>query len=87
MIKVIIENIKRLFGNIDKKILKILKAGFYFCFCIAIISVIILFTYLFFIHNDFIYQIGILIFQLSICYTSEFIVSAFAVDTIIKQLN
>lgn len=86
MIKPIITKLKNTIKNLDKKALKILKYGLKFCFVISLLSMAFLTTYLFFLHNYYIYQIGILIFQLSLCFTAEFIVSAIAVDTIKKQI-
>lgn len=87
MIKQMIKKLKNTFENFDKRIINILKYGFRFCLLISITSNIILITYLFFIHNIFLYQIGLTIFQISLCFFSEFIVSALAVDTICKQLE
>lgn len=86
MIKQMIEILKNTVTNFDEKILRILKIGFRLCFGIAIVSVIVLIIYLFFVHSIFLYQIGLMIFQISLCFTAEFIVSAIAVDTISKQL-
>ena len=86
MLKNLIKKFKNTVDNFDKKIVKILKYGLRFCFCVAIVSVAVLITYLFFVHSNFIYQIGLAIFQLSLCFTAEFIVSAIAVDTISKQV-
>lgn len=71
--------------NLDKKIIKILNYGLKFCFGILIISAVILFTYLFFLHSDFVFQIGLLIFQIGICFIAEFFASAITVDAICKQ--
>ena len=87
MFKQMIDKLKNTVNNFDEKILKILKYGFRFCFGVAILSVAILITYLFFVHSDFLYQIGLTLFQLSLCFTAEFIASAIAVDTIIKQIG
>lgn len=87
MIKQMLEKLKNTLKNFDIKILKILKYGLRFCLLISILSVLILATYLFFIHNDFIYQIGLLVFQLSLCFAAEFIASAITVDTIQKQIT
>ena len=86
MIKQIFNKLLDTFKNLDKKILKILNHGLKFCFCILILSAVILFTYLFFVHSVFLFQLGLLTFQLGICFISEFFVSAIAVDTISKQI-
>lgn len=77
---------KKTFDNIDKNIIKIMKNGLKFCFLILIISIFILITYLFFIHNNFIYQIGLIVFQLSLYFAADFIISGLAIDTIRKQV-
>ena len=71
--------------NLDKKIIKILNYGLKLCFTILILSGFILITYLFFIHSDFIYQIGLLTFQIGICFVAEFFASAITIDAISKQ--
>lgn len=78
--------IKDLFLNIDKKDLKIMRTGLKFCFLILLTSMIILLTYLFFMNSVFIYEIGILVFQLSLYFAIDFIVAGIVVDTIQKQL-
>lgn len=85
MIK-IIEKLKALFKDIDKKDLKIMRNGLKFCFFILIISISILFTYLFFINDFFVYQVGIMMFQLSLYFGIDFIVAGLVVDTIQKQI-
>ena len=81
MLNKIIDTIK----NLDKKILKILNYGLKFCFAILVLSAIILVTYLFFVHSDFVFQTGLLTFKIGLCFISEFFTSAIAVDTISKQ--
>lgn len=85
MIKQIINKLFDTLKNLDKKVLKILNYGLKFCFGIIILSAGILVTYLFFIHSDFVFQIGLLTFQIGICFILEFFVSAITVDTIAKQ--
>ena len=85
LIKKIIITIIKSLNNLDKKILKILKYGLKFCFAILVLSAIILVTYLFFVHSGFIFQIGLLTFQIGLCFIAEFFASAIAVDTISKH--
>lgn len=87
MIKQLFNQLLDTLKNLDKRILKILNYGLKFCFGIIILSTLMLFTYLFFLHSDFVFQIGLLTFQLGICFISEFFVSAIAVDTISKQIT
>ena len=81
-----IHKIKEVFDNIDKKDLKIMRNGLKFCFLILLISVTMLITYLFFINNIFVYEIGILVFQLSLYFAIDFIVAGIVIDTIQKQI-
>ena len=81
-----IHKINDIFKNIDKKDLKIMRNGLKFCFLILLVSIAILVTYLLFIHSIFIYEIGLLIFQLSLYLAIDFIVAGIVVDTIQKQL-
>ena len=85
MIKQIFNKLLDTLKNLDKKILKILNYGLKFCFGIIIISALILFTYLFFVHSDFLFQIGLLTFQIGLCFIAEFFASAITVDAISKQ--
>lgn len=85
MIKQLFNQLLDTLKNLDKRILKILNYGLKFCFGIIILSAGILVTYLFFIHSDFVFQIGLLTFQIGICFILEFFVSAITVDTIAKQ--
>jgi len=81
-----IHKIKDIFKNIDKKDLKIMRNGLKFCFLVLLVSMAILITYLFFINSILIYEIGILIFQLSLYLAIDFVVAGIVVDTIQKQL-
>ena len=83
----LIDKLKSMFKNIDKKALKLMKNGLKFCFLILLISIIILLTYLFVTKNIFVYQIGILIFQLILYFSIDFIVAGLVVDTIQKQIT
>ncbi len=77
---------KEAFLNLEPKALTIMKNGLSFSFIIAFLGIIILITYLFFIHNYLIYKIGLLIFQLGLYFAADFIVSGLAVDSIKKQI-
>ena len=85
MLKQMLNKIIDTLKNLDKKIIKILKYGLKFCFAIIVLSAIILVTYLFFVHSDFVFQIGLLTFQIGLCFIAEFFASETAVDTISKQ--
>ena len=86
MLYFIKKKIENLFNNLDKQTLKIIKLGLLFCSGILALSLIILITYLFFIHNNFVYNIGILTFQIALYFAVYFIISGVTVDTIKKQM-
>ncbi len=86
MFKQLFKKIKCIFGNLDKKVLKIMKNGLKFSFLVLLFSMAILITYLFFVHNNLIYQIGLLVFQLALYFAFDFVISGIAVDSIKKQL-
>ena len=81
-----IHKIQDIFKNIDKKDLKIMRNGLKFCSLILLVSIVILLTYLFFMNSVFVYEIGILVFQLSLYFAIDFIVAGIVVDSIQKQL-
>jgi len=82
MIKTIIEKFK----NFDKKTHIILKYGLQFCFILCIISIAIMLTYNFTYHLPILYHIGLSLFQLSITFCIEFIICAFIVDGLKKEM-
>ena len=76
-----------LFNELDKKGLKIMRNGLKACFIILLKSIFILFTYLFLNDDVFVYQFGIMLFQLSLYFAIDFIVAGIVVDTIKKQIT
>ena len=76
-----------LFNELDKKGLKIMRNGLKACFIILLTSIFILFTYLFLNDDVFVYQFGIMLFQLSLYFAIDFIVAGIVVDTIKKQIT
>lgn len=79
--------IKEIFNNLDKTDLKIMKTGLKISFGILVISLVFLCTYLLFIHNLFLYNLGLSIFKFSSYIAVEFIVCGIIVDLIYKQVN
>ena len=75
------------FKNIDKDIIKIMKNGIKYCFFISIIASFILLFYNYFKLSPIIYYIGLAIFKLSLTFIVEFIICAFSIDLIKKQLT
>ena len=86
MIYFFLKKIKFAFLDLDKNILKIIKNGLIFCLFILLISISILTIYLLFVHNVILYQIGILILQISLYFSIDFIISGFTIDIIRKQI-
>ena len=78
----IVEKIRDLFKNVNKKILKIMKCGLQFSFMIWIIATAILCTYLLFYHDSFLYSLGLTSFKLGIIIGIEFIICGLSVDAI-----
>lgn len=76
------ETLKSTFKNLDKKNLNILLTGLKICFFILLFSIAILITYLLFIHNYLIYQIGLMVFQMSIYFAIACVISTMAIDSI-----
>lgn len=82
MIKKLIDK----FNSMDLKVKKILKYGIYFSMFVCIISTILLITYHINLNID-LYYIGLSVFKLGLFLLVEFIICAFAIDTIKKQAN
>ena len=82
MLKKIINSFK----SLDNLTFKIMKNGLKFCFCVCILSIIILVTYNLVFLSPFLYYIGINLFKISIIFGIEFIVCGLVVDGIKKQL-
>ena len=76
------DKIIKLFKNINKKILKIMKCGLQFSFFICIIATLILCTYLLIYHDTFLYLLGLTTFKLGIIIGIEFIICGLSVDAI-----
>ncbi|MBO5479276.1 MAG: hypothetical protein J6A04_06295 [Clostridia bacterium] len=81
MIKVLIDNFK----SMEEKIKKIMNYGFLFSFLVCMISMGLLIAYEL-NANLTLYYIGLSVFRLSLFFAVEFIICAFAIDTIKKQI-
>ncbi len=81
-----INKIKTTFLSLDQQTKKIIKTGIKFCFAICIISLIILLTYDFAFGNPNLFEIGILLFKISMLFSSEFLICGIVVDSIKKHL-
>ena len=82
MFKKILDNFK----NLDKLTYKIMNYGLKFCFAICLIATFILFTYGWAFPSPFVYYIGINLLKISLIFSIEFIICAFVMDGIKKQL-
>ena len=81
MIKVLIDKFK----SMEEKVKKIMHYGFIFSFVVCIISMGLLIAYEL-NSNLELYYIGLSLFRLSLFFAVEFIICAFAIDTIKKQI-
>ncbi len=79
-----LNNFKKIFMNLDKTDLKIMKRGLTFCFIITLFSVFLLSLYLFFTKNLFLYTFGLMIFKISTYIAVEFVICGIIVDAIKK---
>lgn len=82
MFKKILESYK----GFDKITCKILKSGLLFCLSLAIVSIAILLTYNLNGHSPLLYNIGMILFKLSLIFGIEFVICSFVSDGIKKQL-
>lgn len=74
------------YKNFDLKIKKVMINGLYFSLAISIVGALFLAYYMSVFHSNLIYYIGIEIVHLSISFAASFLVSAFAIDKIKKDL-
>lgn len=81
------KQLKNLFNNLDKTDLKIMKFGIKICFGILLIAILLLSSYLFYVHNFFLYDLGIAILKLSTYFAVEFIICGIVADMVKRQIN
>ena len=81
MIKVLINQFK----SMEEKVKKIMNYGFLFSFFVCMISIGLLIAYDQNANLE-LYYIGLSLFRLSLFFAVEFIICAFAIDTIKKQI-
>lgn len=74
------------YKNFDAKIKKLMINGLYFSLTVSIIGALFLIYYISVSHSNFIYYIGLEIVHLSMSFAASFLVSAFAMDKIKKDL-
>lgn len=78
--------IEKTFIDLDKLTKKIITNGLRFCSVIGIIALSILLTYNLSITIPFLFNLGFLLFKLSMIFAVEFIICGIVVDSIKKQL-
>ena len=81
-----INNILNNFKNLDKLAKKIMKHGLRFCSILGRVSLIILVTYNLSFTIPILFNVGFILFKLSLIFGVEFIICGFAADKIKKQL-
>ncbi len=81
-----INMIKDKFSSMDQKVKKILKYGMYFSLLVCILALILLVTYHFNLNID-LYYIGLAVLKLGLFFAVEFLICAFAIDSIKKQVD
>ena len=80
------DNLKKIFNNLDTTDLKIMKIGIKVCFIILLIAILLLSLYVC-LHNILLYNLGIAIFKLSTYFSIEFIICGIVVDKIKQQME
>lgn len=80
-----IKLLKDKFHTMEEKIKKIMHYGFIFSFMVCMVSMGLLITYELNANLD-LYYLGLSVFRLSLFFAVEFIICAFAIDTIKKQI-
>ena len=82
----IIKKLIECYKNFEKTTYKILKHGLRFCFILCMFSIFMLLIYDSFLATPILYHTGLALFRLSIIFGIEFLVCAFVVDSIKKQM-
>lgn len=77
-----IDKMFKIFNNLDKLTYKIMKNGLRFCTFLCSISIFILLFYDFQLQSPFVFNIGLIIFKLSIIFGVEFIICGIVADKI-----
>lgn len=72
--------------NLNKKIVKIMKVGFIFCFLLCLLSTIFLLTYETIYSLPLLYYIGLNLFKASLMFITMFLMCGIGFDTILNQI-
>lgn len=78
--------INDIINNLDFKTKVIIKNGFKFCTFLCAISLFLLVTYIFWFSVPLVFNIGIMIFEMSLLFSVEFLVCGIVVDSLKKRL-
>ena len=78
--------IKDILNNLDVKTKVIIKNGFKFCTLLCLFSLFLLITYIFWFSVPLVFYIGIMLFQMSLLFSVEFLVCGIVVDSLKKRL-
>ena len=78
--------INDIINNLDFKTKVIIKNGFKFCTFLCAISLFLLVTYIFWFSIPWVFNIGIMIFEMSLLFSVEFLVCGIVVDSLKKRL-
>ena len=78
--------IKDTIKNLDQKTKLIIKNGITFCIILCILSISLLITYIFWFSTPLIFNIGIMLFQISLLFSVEFLICVIVVDSFKKRL-
>ena len=79
-------NLKSIFHNLEEQTKIIIKNGVKFCFLLCLISIGILLTYDLFFANPVLFDIGIILFKMSLLFSAEFLICGIVVDSLKKNL-
>ncbi len=75
------------FKNVDEKIKNIIKIGLYVSTSLAILSSIIMFTYLTYFQTLTVYYLGLATLKLGILTATAFIIAGLSTDRIKRELH
>ena len=78
--------IKDTLNNLDQKTKLIIKNGITSCIILCILSISLLITYIFWFSIPIIFNIGIMLFQISLLFSVEFLICGIVVDSLKKRL-
>ncbi len=75
-----------IFKNLENQTIRIIKNGIKGCFGICLISIFILLTYTFIYSTPLLFDIGIILFKMSLLFSIEFLICGIVVDSLKKNI-